>query len=409
MHLGRHLLCALACFGALAAPPAQARSNAMVHQKGLDIVDGQGTKIKLKSVNLAPWLNLEGYLLGGSQLSKQTQVIERLEQLLGKPEAERLITELRLALVTKDDIKQIAAHGFNCVRVPVNYRQINTDTDPGWKLLDQLSEWCNEYKIYIILDLHAAPGGQSRLSSADPEVPNLWQSKTKQEDTVKLWSRIATHFKNNVMVAGYDILNEPQADDSDKLIDLNKRIIKAIREADPDHMIIIEGVKFSGEFSPFTTAPVGNMAFSDFAWFTKPLDRNMVYSFHMYSGFGDDRARRLAAYGGVAHAQHVPMWVGELGENNYEMIDSTLKMLAASDYIAGWSMWTWKRAAVKYPNLNVIEIPPSWKATIDWVGNPFKKRPTQQEGIEGMEQLIKAAAIQNAVPDKKLMEIVERY
>jgi endoglucanase len=385
----------LALLCSLAILPAQcgSQANPMVHQQGMDIVDGSGAKVRLRSVNLAPWLHWEGYLLGGSLLNKQTHVVDKLEQLLGKPDADRLISDLRQTLVTKEDIQQIAADGFNCVRVPVNCRQLDTDSAIGWTLLDKLADWCNEYHVYMVIDLHAAPGGQSALPTADPDIQHLWQSKPKQEETVQLWRRIAQHFKSNAMVAGYDLLNEPQPDDPYKLIELDKRIIKAIRSVDPEHMVIIEGIKLASDFSPFE----------------KPLDRNMAYSFHMYTWFGDDRAKRLAVYGGVAHTQKVPMWVGEFGENSYQMIDSTLKMFAASDCVVGWSIWTWKRAAAKYPNLNVIEIPPGWKAVMDWVGNPFHKKPTQQEGISAMEEFIKAAAIQHVVADKQLTEMLQRY
>ncbi len=67
----------------------------MIHQQGLDLLDGQGKKIKLRSVNLAPWLNFEGYLLGGSLLTKQTRIIESLTHLIGRDATDRLITELR--------------------------------------------------------------------------------------------------------------------------------------------------------------------------------------------------------------------------------------------------------------------------------------------------------------------------
>jgi hypothetical protein len=399
------VIIALLCILATAPAHAGNNTNPMIHQKGMDIVDGRGEKVRLRAVSLAPWLHWEGYLLGGNLLNKQSQIVERLQQLLGKAEADRLILELRQTLLTKEDIQQIAADGFNCVRVPLNYRQFDSDSAAGWTFLDRLAEWCNEYHIYMVFDLHAAPGGQSLLPTSDPEVPHLWQSKVRQEETVKFWRRMALHFKNNAMVAGYDILNEPQPDqptnlladrEPDKvctLLELDKSIVKAIRSVDHDHMLIIEGVKLASDFEPFE----------------KPLDSNMIYSFHMYTWFGDDRLKKLAVYSKVAHSQHVPMWVGEVGENSHEMIESTLKMFASSDYIVGWSYWPWKRATAKYPTLNAIEIPPAWKAVMDWIANPFHKKPSKQEGVDGMEQFIKASAIQNTLADKKLLEILKQY
>ena len=84
-------------------------------------------------------------------------------------------------------------------------------------------------------------------------------------------------------------------------------------------------------------------------------------------------------------------------------------MFAASDYIVGWSYWTWKRAPAKFPDLNIIQVPPGWKAVMEWVANPFHKRPTQQEAVAAMEQFKTAVAIENTVPDKKLMDILAKY
>lgn len=345
---------------------AQDPIRPFVHQQGLQILDAQNRPLKLRSVAVAPWIHWEAYLLGGSLLNKQSHVIDKFEKLLGKPEADRHVAHLMQLLITEQDVQQIAADGFNCVRVPINYRYFQTPNSSGWALLDQFVGWCQKYRIYVIVDMHDAPGGQSMLPTADPESPSLWHSEERKAATVDLWARLAEHYKNCPIIAGYDILNEPQADSAQHLVALQKRIISAIRAVDPNHMIIIEGLKMA----------------SDFSFYDAPLCENMIYSFHMYTWFGDNRARALGQYGRFAHAQNVPMWVGEYGENKLPMIDSTLAMFAAQDYIVGWSYWPWKRCEATYPCVNIIETPPLWKHVMKWVANPLANPKPRQEQVE---------------------------
>ena len=124
-------------------------------------------------------------------------------------------------------------------------------------MTDQLLTWCKANNVYLILDLHAAPGGQGEnadINDYDPSKPSLWESEANQDKMVALWKKLAERYANEPMIAGYDIINEPnwgfQNHDSDPngcsesantpLWDLEK-ITTAIREVDPNHLIIIEG------------------------------------------------------------------------------------------------------------------------------------------------------------------------
>src|SRR3546814_7247769 len=82
----------------------------------------------------------------------------------------------------------------------------------GFARIGRLLAWCRAHHIYLILDLHAAPGGQGNdlaISDRDPAKPSLWESAENQRKTVALWTRLAARYKDEPWVGGYDLVNEP--------------------------------------------------------------------------------------------------------------------------------------------------------------------------------------------------------
>src|SRR3546814_8856147 len=87
--------------------------------------------------------------------------------------------------------------------------------EDGFARIDALIDWARANQIYVILDLHAAPGGQGTdLPNADrdPDAPSLWDSAENQRRTVALWRKLAARYADEPWVGGYDILNEPNWD-----------------------------------------------------------------------------------------------------------------------------------------------------------------------------------------------------
>jgi aryl-phospho-beta-D-glucosidase BglC (GH1 family) len=284
--------------------------------------------------------------------------------------------------------------------VPLNYRLFDTGParevyqEQGWALTDQLLDWCEKYHVYVVLDLHAAPGGQSGLGMADPgDAPErLWKSAACQDATVALWQSLATRYKSRSVIAGYDLLNEPAPNSGKELVKIYDRIITAIREFDSRHLIFIEGNKFA----------------SDFSMFTEPPCPNMVYSFHMYTWFGDDRAKQLAVYRKLSKEQNVPLWCGEFGENSYEMIGSTVKMFDAVDEIAGWSFWTWKRAPSASPGVAVVKIPADWDAVMKWIVYPYwYAKPSSETTKRGIEEFLDAISFSEQQVDARMLKALK--
>jgi len=69
--------------------------------------------------------------------------------------------------VTQEDARFLKQAGFNHVRASFNWRLSVTEGEPrrlegvGYDCLDRLVQWCRAEGLYVILDRHGAPGGQT--------------------------------------------------------------------------------------------------------------------------------------------------------------------------------------------------------------------------------------------------------
>jgi hypothetical protein len=387
-------LCLLALLALATAAAAVAQPPAgFVHRAGRSLVDGSGVPLRLDGVNLGGWLLWEGWILGGG-FEGESKILGGLRQALGPDEAERFQQAWRERFITGDDLDRIAVLGFKVVRLPLNYRLLVDDDHPesyrdaGWQVLDRLLDWCEHSKLYVVLDLHAAPGAQSSLFVADPAEgkAGLWSSADHQRQTVALWRAIAQRYRDRGIIAGYDLLNEPAPPDGAALAVLDRRLVAAVREVDPHHLILLEGSK----------------AASDFAMFNGRLDENQAYSFHMYTWFGDDRRRRLAGYRARSAADDTPLWNGEFGENSYDLVASTQAMYRdPANGVSGSCFWTWKRAPAPHPGLRTFVVPDDWRAVMRSIarGGPSIGRP---RAVAAAQALLEAVG--HSTEDAKMVQ-----
>jgi endoglucanase len=371
----------------------QARVNAMIHQSGTRLVDGNGKAVNLRGVNLEGWIQWEGLFFGASMFTSGSTVKEKLAKLVGAQQEELFERGIYDNFITERDISKIAELGFNCVRLPVTASALEGSQNPiGWELMDHALGWCDKYGVYAIIDLHSAPGGQSKMPTCEHQNDSdlLWNSEESRKRTVALWKAIAQRYRHRKIVAGYDLLNEPVAKNPQQLLDIYRRIISAIREVDPDHVVILEGDKLA----------------SDFSMFDRTLCDNQVYSFHMYGWFGDNRAKGLNQYKQLADSQNVPLWVGEFGSNTYEMIASTKAMYDRTPEIAGWAYWTWKKVPTKFPGLATITVPDDWKPIAKWLSFPVAQKPTAAQTINGMDAFVAATQLSNTPVDMRMVQVL---
>lgn len=305
--------------------------------KGIQIIDTEGNPIILKGTNLGNWLVPEGYMFKMDQVNSPRKIDELLYELIG-PDSLKVFWEGFLNnYITQNDIKYLKRIGCNHIRLPFHYKMFTDDLymgerNAGFKYFDRLIDWCREEKIYVLLDMHCAPGGQTGDNIDDSYgYPYLFKSESSQNLITEIWVKIAHKYKNDPVVLGYDLMNEPIAHYfEDELEDLNhklfllyQRMVKEIRQVDSNHTIFLNGSVWSGNFDVFE----------------EPIDDNIVYEFHKY--WFDVNQDAIQKYLDFREENQVPVYIGETGENTDEWISNFRILL--DKHAIGWCFWPYKK------------------------------------------------------------------
>ncbi|CAN5176442.1 hypothetical protein BH09BAC5_BH09BAC5_24040 [soil metagenome] len=371
-----------------------------IRQDGNVIRDSTGKTVRLNGVNLGGWMLWEGWIWGGG-FTSETKIQTNLELLAGKQMADSFRLNIYSNFITEADIKAISETGLNVVRIPVNHKALQEGFQTmngklvGWEILDNVIGWCKKYQVYVVIDMHGAPAGQSSYFIADPDKPNLWKNQNAKNQTIALWKQIATRYANETIIAGYDLLNEPVPSPKDSLVSLYEKIISAIRSVDSNHMMIIEGGNFAKDFSMFKKLP----------------DNNMLFSFHMYTWLGGDPTDKIKDFVALSEKFNVPIWCGEWGENSYEVLEKTLKTFSdTANKLSGWCFWTWKKVLNNYPALNAINCTASWKEIIKWCSTPSTKHmPGHDVAVAAMKEFELAIVYDKTTHDGRLTKLLSDY
>jgi hypothetical protein len=396
-------LVALVATAALSAAPASGGnvpSNppipaGFVHQDGTQLLDGAGQPLKLRGVDLGGWLSWEGWIWGESMdYVGESTMMSNLTSLVGPTRADQFQTEVYDNFITAADFKAMSEDGYNVARVPFNYRMLEDDSNPGvykqsgWEVLDQLVAEAEANNVYIVLDMHAAPCSQTMGFTADyVGGPDLWGSEACRDRMVALWKAIAARYANDNVIAGYDLLNEPVASNQ-QLISLYQRVTAAIRQVDPNHLIIYEGNDLAREFGGFTA----------------PLDSNEMFELHDYSWVStQDITTRMPGYNAVAERLDAPIWFGEFGQDLYGGIAHYTSTFNQDPLVAGWADWTWKQSP-GFPALQTIHESPDAAMLIDWMDDTSRPQPTPAQADQGMSDFIEDIQFANTEPNAQMQQ-----
>jgi aryl-phospho-beta-D-glucosidase BglC (GH1 family) len=322
-----------------------------VHRDGKKIIDKDGNEIILRGMGLGGWMLQEGYMLETNAFANpQHQIRAKIVDVIGEANTQEFYNAWWANHVTKRDIDSLKAWGFNSVRLPMHYNLFTlpiqsesvpgqqTWLDKGFEMTDALLSWCKANNIYLILDLHATPGGQGHdaaISDYDATKPSLWEDAANRAKAVALWKKLAERYKDEPMIAGYDLINEPNWNftganvngcnetTNAPLKQLYNDIIAAIRTVDTNHMVIIEGNCWGNNHAglwPFT-------------------ETNIAASFHKYWNYND--AGSISGLINLRNTYNVPIWVGETGENSNTWFTNAISLLESNDI--GWAWWPLKK------------------------------------------------------------------
>ena len=365
------------------------------------IKDDNSNNLILRGINLGGWMLQEPYMFEFTGAAdSQHEFKEKLVNFIGQENTDNFYNSWLENFITKADIDSLASYGYNSVRLPMHYNLFtlpiqqepnigeNTWIETGFILVDNLLEWCEENNMYLILDLHAAPGGQgfgSDINDYDPDLPSLWESEENKNKTIALWGQIADRYKDEPWIGGYDLLNETHWNlGENELRDFYINVTNEIRTYDDNHIIFIEGNGYANDFSGLTP----------------PWDNNMVYSFHKYWSYNDS----LDWITWMRNEYGTPLWMGEAGENSNQWFTEAIKVFE-ENYI-GWAFWPWKKVeSISAPY--AISSNSNYESLVNYFRGEGNA-PSIDNAVQGLMQLASDANIANASFQKDVVDAMLR-
>lgn len=373
---------------------------------GENLIQPDGARLYIVGTNLGNWLNPEGYMFGFSKTNSEWMIDNMLCQMIGTDATAEFWKKFKDSYITEDDIKYIASTGANTIRLPFNYK-LFTDEDymgltcrgDGFERIDNVVKWCRDNHLYLILDMHDCPNGQTGDNIDDGfGYPWLFESEVSQQLFCDIWQKIAKHYSDETTVLGYELMNEPiatyfdnKAELNSKLQPLYKRVVKAIRRVDKNHILLLGGAQWNGNFDMFND------------W---NFDNKIMYTCHRYGGEASKAA--IQSLIDFRNRTGLPMYMGEIGHNTDKWQSDFCKVMRENNI--GYTFWPYK----KLDGSCMMAI----KRPIDWEGvvvkyseidrNTYKAwreaRPDQQKVKAILNEYIENCKTKNCVPQSGYIE-----
>lgn len=382
----------------------QAQSQNFLSTKGKAIVNENQDTVLLRGMGLGGWMVQEGYMLQTAGFANpQHEIRAIIEELIGEEDTDLFYESWLSNHMRKTDVDSLKKWGFNSVRLPLHYNlfTLPIEDEPvagemtwltkGFELTDSLISWCKQNEMYVILDLHAAPGGQgydAAISDYDDTKPSLWESKANRDKMVALWKRLAERYADEEWVAGYDLLNEPNWDlpGGVALRNLYEETTDSIRTVDPNHIIFIGGNWFN----------------NDFTGLTPPWDDQLVYSPHKYWSTNDVATMQWVI--DLRDEYNVPLYLGESGENSNVWFRDAIRLL--EDLDIGWAWWPLKKIESIAGPVSVVKTD-DYQTLLDyWSGSG--SNVSAEFGKATLMDITEGLKIENCVFQKDVIDAMFR-
>lgn len=368
--------------------------------EGPNLIKPDGEKFFIQGINLGNWLNPEGYMFFFQDVSSYRLINEAFCEMAGPDFTKWFWKEFKKNYITEDDIKYIKQTGMNSIRIPFHYKlftnedYMGLDADhDGFELIDQVVEWCRQQDMYVILDMHDAPGGQTGDNIDDSYgYPWLMESEESKALFCDIWKNVAEHYANDTIILGYDLLNEPiahyfledHAQLNDSLEPLYKRCVEAIRTVDKNHIVLLGGAQWNGNFKVFKDSK---------------FDDKLMYTCHRY--WCDTLQANIQDFVQFRDSVNLPMYMGETGENSDEWIAGWTRLMERNNI--GWHYWPYKKMV---PNSCMVTIPTpeNWDLIVAYtkkdrgsLAKVREARPDQETVKKAMTDLLENMKFNNCV------------
>jgi len=367
-------------------------SSKFIKVDGPNLIKSNGEKILIQGTNLGNWLNPEGYMFLFQNVNSYRTINDAFCEMVGPDFTSWFWKEFKKNYITQDDIRYIKQMGMNSLRIPFHYKLFTNEdymgldsNHDGFELIDQVIEWCREEGLYVILDMHDAPGGQTGDNIDDSYgYPWLMESEDSKARFCSIWKDIATHYAADTLVLGYDLLNEPiahyfldkYAHLNDSLEPLYKRCVDSIRTVDKNHIVLLGGAQWNGNFSVFKDSK---------------FDDKMMYTCHRY--WCDTLQTNIQDFVHFRDSVNLPIYMGETGENTDEWIGAWTRLMERNNI--GWHYWPYKKMTEKTACVLTIPTPENWNVIVEYTKadrSSFAKireaRPDQELVKKAMKDLL---------------------
>ncbi|AQR93159.1 RICIN domain-containing protein [Clostridium saccharoperbutylacetonicum] len=314
----------------------------------------EGNIVALRGVNAGGWLIQESWMCPINGADRAWANLDTINAMKNRgftdEQIQTLFNTYQNNWFTTTDLDNLKEMNVNLLRVPFWYRNFMKDengtwitgsdlnSNPGIQKLDWVISECGKRGIYVILDLHGAPGGQSMDHCTGTLAKNeLYDSSKNRQIMADLWTKIASRYKGNPIVAAYDIMNEPQNNNRysganswapgssealNRTFSVYDQMYKVIRSADPDHVITMEAI-WDRNCLPDP---------AQYGW------KNLMYQMHIYDttiNMIDQRVSDLKYY----QSQYgVAAYAGEFNSDpNEEYVMTKFNQAGIN-----WSTWAYK-------------------------------------------------------------------
>ncbi len=388
-----------------------------LHTQKTKIMDEKGRPVILKGVNVGGWLMMEAYILHAPNLPER-YFKGNFVKVCGAEALYQFEEDFRNTFIQEKDFANIAKMGFNCVRVPFHYRLIETANGKydqhGLSYLDRVIGWGRKYGVYIILDLHAAHGAQNHDWHSDSYgKAELWTNEQYQKKTYALWEFLADHFKDETIVAGYDILNEAVIDDVAKLNKFYKGLIKTIRSVDKNHILFVEGNRWGQDLEPLEEFEDDNHVLSIHYYMPLEFTFNLIpFLKYPLKTMNKGVIRKLLKrYERISKKRSVPVYLGEFGVNDREGVYAEHKWVkdvleSCREFGFHWTYWTYKAIKNSFFPDGIF----SYRPNPPWVNRagPFQGWETYHlHWAAQRKEIVDSWQTKNFTPNKHIVDILK--
>lgn len=384
----------------------QSNKNLFLGIKNQHVITPDGKPFLIQGINLGNWLNPEGYMFLFKDVSSYRLIDQAFREMVGPDFTDQFWKAFKDNYITREDIAYIKQTGMNSIRLPFHYKSFTEEdymglksNQDGFARIDSVIKWCKEEGLYVILDMHDAPGGQTGDNIDDSYgYPWLFESEESQQLFSEIWKKIANRYKDEPAILGYDLLNEPIATHFNNKEEINKHLvpvykkgIEAIRSVDKNHIILLGGAQWNSNFTMFDE---------------KAIDSKMMYTCHRY--WCDTLQTNLQDFVDFRTKVNLPLYMGETGENTDEWVGAFRRLMERNNM--GWHFWPYKKME-KTSCMVRINKPANWDLIIQYTQQPRNNfneiraaRPDQALVKQAMLELLENMKFANCLKNPGYIE-----